>query len=152
MPTSLVTLPESSISSILTEYFRSRDGARADDQRDGLGIGGQLAVAFGLLVLGHQRGPVLELDAEEVRAFLELVHADAVGEEALEVPADRAGVAGVGGRRLLQRGQEVPGGAEQRAFGDGVDGDHDSVTWRREGSETERLKRLCSEPPAGRGT
>ena len=46
-------------------------------------------LALGLLVLGHQRRPVLELDAQEVGAFLELVHADAGGEKAFEVPADR---------------------------------------------------------------
>ena len=107
----------------LDRVLQVQRGARTHDQRNGLRVGGELAVALGLLVLGHQRCPVLELDAEEVRAFLEFVHADAVGEEALEVAADRAGVAGVRGRGLLQRGQEVTGRAEQRAFGDGVDGD-----------------------------
>ena len=107
----------------LDVVLQVQGGAGADDQRDGLGIGGQLAGPLGLLVLGHQRRPVLELDAEEVRPFLEFLHADAVGEEAFEVPADGAGVAGVRRRRLFQRGQEVTGSAQQRALGHGVDGD-----------------------------
>ena len=98
----------------------------------------------------HQRRPVLELDAEEVGAFLELVHADAAGEEALEVAADRAGVAGVGRRRLLQRGEEVAGAAQQRALGDGIDGDDGFGHLRGQGQRDGEVEEVVL-GAAGRG-
>jgi hypothetical protein len=151
VPTSLVTLPEASISSILTEYLRSREVP----ERTISGIACESSVSWPLrlacwywLISGAQYLSLTpRKSGPSFSSSMPMPVVKRLSKWRPMAPALRASAGGA----FSSGARKSPALPSRARSETGSTATTDSVTCGASGSETERLKRLCSEPPAGAG-
>ena len=151
VPTSLTTFPESSISSILTEYLRSREVP----ERTISGMAWESAVSWPFrfacwywVISGAQYLSLTPRKSGPSSSSSMLMPVVKRLSKCRPIaPALRASAGGA-----FSSGARKSPAVPSRARSDtGSTATTDSVTCGASGRDTERLKRLCSEPPAGAG-